>query len=79
MTDEDVADLLERIDELERSNKALWAWVKTLVSQDALILECAIRVADQNEDWISKKDKIIDQVANNAIYIRTSDLENGGE
>lgn len=79
MTEEEAAELRRRVDELEQSNEALWAWIKTLVGQDALILETAIRLTDKDKDWMSRKDKIINQVANNAIYIRNSELENSDE
>ena len=69
MTEEEVADLVKRIDDLEQSNKALWAWVKALANQDAMILEFAFRLEDRNAEGMLESQKIIKQINDNALSL----------
>lgn len=70
MNDQDeIAALLARIDELEQSNRALWAWVKTLASQDSMLISFAATLANPKrerptpevaEEMVKITDQIID-------------------
>ena len=70
MTDEpgkaELHHLRLRVDELEASNQALWAWVKTLASQDNMLLTV---IASQRPgtppEWAKIRDEAIGQIIDN--------------
>lgn len=71
MSDEDITELKARINELEQNNEALWSWVKTLATQDAMLLELMANAMARREGWRELADKATDQIVNN------SDIANG--
>lgn len=79
MTDEEAANLVKRVDELEQSNKALWAWVKALANQDTMLLEFSRYLLDRSEDWAPQREKIAKDIFENASYIHNSFSKNADE
>jgi hypothetical protein len=79
MTNEEVADLVKRIDDLEQSNKALWAWVKALANQDTMILEFAFRLEDRDVDGVLESQKIINHITDNALSLHGLPKEDTNE
>lgn len=68
MADEQNAELHHlriRVDELEKSNQALWAWMKALASQDSMLLQSMYRLFDKSDDWVVEREKIMNQIIDN--------------
>ncbi|TBN41162.1 hypothetical protein EYE42_07225 [Paracoccus subflavus] len=79
MTNEEAANLVKRVDELERSNKALWAWVKALANQDTMILEFFFRSEDRNEEAMLQSRNIVNHITDNAHYLHGISVEDTNE
>lgn len=77
MTDEvgkaELHHLRLRVDEIEASNQALWAWVKTLASQDnMLLLIAASRAPGPSQMTSEETERIVNQIVGNSKSLNPS-------
>ena len=78
MTDKEATDLLERVHELERSNEALWAWVRALANQDMMVLKFAT-LLERGGESILEGEKIMKHITDNALYLSKKSSDNVDE
>lgn len=77
---EQIEKLTARIVELENSNAALWAWVRSLASQDSMLLTIMSMLGGSGKpEWAQDRDKMIDQIIDNNRKINNLPVPEGDE
>ena len=66
-TEDDMARLAKRVEELEEANKVLWEWVRVLAQQDGAVLEIALHPEKDTREWKERKEKYAYAIIDNMM------------